>query len=53
MAYCPICGFFWLVKTGRKVKRTILGRSANDVSMPPDMICPECERPEPAEVPNV
>lgn len=44
MAWCPICGLYWLVRSGQKVRRGILGRSANDVIEPPDMVCPDCEK---------
>jgi hypothetical protein len=42
MAWCPICGSYWLVRTGMKVKHGVLGRSNADVIDPPDMICPDC-----------
>jgi hypothetical protein len=43
MAYCPYCGKYWLVRSGTKVKRAIMGFSHNDVVDPPDMTCPDCE----------
>lgn len=42
MAYCPICGRYWIVRTGRAIKHGVLGRSNNDVIDPPDMVCPDC-----------
>lgn len=48
MAWCPICGRYWIVRSGQAIKRGILGRSNNDVLDPPDMICPDCEKPDAA-----
>lgn len=44
MAWCPVCGRYWLVKSGNYVRRGIMGRSHNDVIDPPDMICNSCEK---------
>lgn len=44
MAYCPLCGNFWIVQTGMIVKRAIMGRLYNGVDEPPDMACPNCEK---------
>jgi hypothetical protein len=43
MAWCPMCGLYWIVKTGAFIRRGILGRSSHDVIEPPDMMCPRCE----------
>ena len=43
MAWCPLCGRWWIVRTGVHVHRGVLGRSDAEVPDPPDLICPECE----------
>jgi hypothetical protein len=47
MAWCPICGGYWIVRTGTRIRHGVLGRSNTDVYDPPDVICPECEASTP------
>ena len=43
MAWCPVCGNYWIVRSGRAIRHAVLGFSNTDVIDPPDMICPHCE----------
>jgi hypothetical protein len=43
MAWCPMCGRYWIVKTGMSVRHGMLGRSSHDVIEPLDIMCPTCE----------
>lgn len=42
MAWCPYCGKYWIVKTGRYINRPVTSRSHNDIIEPMDLPCPTC-----------
>lgn len=42
MAYCYLCGRYWIVATGRYVIHAVMALSSNDVQEPIDLVCGSC-----------